>query len=99
LRILAGGKASGVPSANARQSPASGQEWHSGALGRQIDEPRSIIAWAKSPARPAGTIAAAAARMAALPASASTLATTRSTLVSTGAVSWPKAMAAIAAAV
>jgi hypothetical protein len=64
-----------------------------------MEAPRSIIAWAKSPARPGGVIISAADRTAALPSSASSRATTRSTLVSIGVASAPKAMAAIAAAV
>ena len=44
------GKASGSPLAKAAQSALSGQAGQSGARGRQIVAPRSIIAWAKSPA-------------------------------------------------
>jgi hypothetical protein len=39
------------------QPCANGHWVHSGDLGRQIVAPRSISAWAKSPGRPAGTIA------------------------------------------
>ena len=52
-----GGKASGSPLAKAAQSASSGQAGQSGARGRQIVAPRSIIAWAKSPAPSCGVIA------------------------------------------
>ena len=47
---LGAGKASGVPLANAAQSALSGQPRSAALRGRQIVAPRSIIAWAKSPA-------------------------------------------------
>ena len=98
------GKASGVPSAWPRHAGRSGQSRHLGLRGVQIAVPRSIIAWAKSPASASGVIASAAARIAALPAGngsaiANSRATTRSTLASTTTARRPKAIAATAAAV
>jgi len=70
----------------------------------QIVAPRSIIAWAKSPARASGVIRPAAAWIAALPPGsgapiANSRATTRSTLASTTTARRPKAIAATEAAV
>ena len=72
--------------------------------GVQIVAPKSIIAWAKSPARVSGVSASASALISVLAvgsgvARAKSRATTRSILPSTGVARLPKAMAATAAAV
>ena len=77
--------------ARAAQSSRHGHSTQRGRRGVQIVAPRSIIAWAKSPARCAGTSAAASARRRGLAAgsgsrTAKSRATTRSTLPSTAAV-------------
>ena len=98
------GKAADFPKAWARHSDAKGQRLHTGSRGVQTMDPRSIIAWAKSPQPSAGVMASAAARMLGFAAGngasiAKSRATTRSTLPSTTTARRSKAMAAMAAAV
>jgi hypothetical protein len=80
---------------------ASGHAPHRGFFGRQTVAPKSIIAWAKSPARPGGIIASTSRSIPALVSRLSPCSRemTRSTLVSTAAASSPKAIAAMAEAV
>ena len=55
------GRSSAVPAPYAAQSPRHGQSPHRGLFGVQTPAPRSIIAWTKSPGRPAGTSGASTA--------------------------------------
>ena len=57
------GKRSGSPDCSARQSSRSGHSMQRGRFGVQIVAPRSIIAWAKSPGRPAGISGSSSVRM------------------------------------
>ena len=92
------------PARKPRNRPAAGTSGRRGACGVHRLAPRSISAWAKSPARRAGVSVAASRLISGLAAgsgvaTANSRATTRSMLPSTGVARAPKAMAAIAAAV
>ena len=98
------GKRAGSPVERALHAFASGHSRHLGSRAVQTEDPRSIIACAKSPARRAGVMASAAMRMGLRAAGigvsiANSRATTRSTLASTTTARWAKAIAATAAAV
>ncbi len=98
------GNVSGSPRRRAAQASIHGQSAQAGLFGVQMVAPRSISAWAKSPARAGGISVAVRRRISAFAAgnsssTANSRATTRSILPSTGAARASNAMAAIAAAV